>query len=320
MKRIFIQIASYRDPELAPTIESLIKNADFPERLSFGICWQHSPSDYFEIANQKSFRPGFRVVDVPFEEARGVCWARSQISDLYDGEEFTLQIDSHMRFDRHWDSNLINLYHDTQEDWECEKPILTTYPPEYTPGNDNDGRMSHAPMKIVFNGFTEEGLYTSNPEVISDWHLLRKPIRARFYAAGFSFTTGQFCEEVPHDPDLYFFGEELNIAARAFTRGYDLFHPHFSVCRHYYTREGMPRQWDDQPKDWSDLDTKSKDKMRRLLGYKRPPEVIEGVFGLGSVRTLHEFQDYIGLEFGPIPKVHQSLLLGSDPVLRGELS
>lgn len=316
MSKIFIQIASYRDPELGPTIESIIKNADRPENLTFGICWQHSPEDEFEIENQKSFRPGFRIIDVPHHEALGVCWARSAIEDLYDGEEYTMQIDSHMRFCRHWDTLLKHLYQDTKEDWNCEKPLLTSYPPGYEPGNDSylDDQI---PLMIVFNELNSEGCYSVRPEVIPDYHKLRMPIRARFYAAGFAFTTGLFCKEVPHDPELYFMGEEMNIGARSFTHGYDLFHPHFAVCWHYYTREGDKRQWDDDP-EWGQMDIKSKRRLNDLLGYKMEKPIEIPKYGFGNVRPFEDYCNYVGVDFGPIPKIHQSLLLGEDPVIRSK--
>ena len=37
MNRIFVQIASYRDPELVPTIKSMLENAKKPKNLRFGI-------------------------------------------------------------------------------------------------------------------------------------------------------------------------------------------------------------------------------------------------------------------------------------------
>jgi len=42
MTKIFIQIASYRDPELLPTLNSALCNAKYPENLTFGIVWQRS--------------------------------------------------------------------------------------------------------------------------------------------------------------------------------------------------------------------------------------------------------------------------------------
>ena len=43
--KIFIQIASYRDPELIHTIDNCIENSDNPENLNFGICWQHDEKE-----------------------------------------------------------------------------------------------------------------------------------------------------------------------------------------------------------------------------------------------------------------------------------
>ena len=41
MKSIFVQIASYRDPQLVPTIKDLISNAKHPENLKICIAHQH---------------------------------------------------------------------------------------------------------------------------------------------------------------------------------------------------------------------------------------------------------------------------------------
>ena len=41
MKSIFVQIASYRDPQLVPTIRDLISNAKHPENLKICIAHQH---------------------------------------------------------------------------------------------------------------------------------------------------------------------------------------------------------------------------------------------------------------------------------------
>ena len=45
MNIIFVNIASYRDKELIPTVRDAIEKARNPERISFGICWQHGPED-----------------------------------------------------------------------------------------------------------------------------------------------------------------------------------------------------------------------------------------------------------------------------------
>ena len=46
--KIFIQVASYRDPQLIPTINSALENASNPENLVFGIARQFSEDDEFD--------------------------------------------------------------------------------------------------------------------------------------------------------------------------------------------------------------------------------------------------------------------------------
>ena len=43
--KIFVQIASYRDPELLPTIRDCIDKAKYPENLTFGICLQRDENE-----------------------------------------------------------------------------------------------------------------------------------------------------------------------------------------------------------------------------------------------------------------------------------
>ena len=42
--------------------------------------------------------PQFRISKHHYTESQGLGWARHITNTLYDGEEFTLQIDSHHRF------------------------------------------------------------------------------------------------------------------------------------------------------------------------------------------------------------------------------
>ena len=101
---IFIQIASYRDPELPITLQSCIENANNPENLRFGICRQFREGDGFDEIPEYENDPRFRVVNVDWKKAKGVCWARNIVQNEYDGEAYTLQIDSHHRFAPGWDT------------------------------------------------------------------------------------------------------------------------------------------------------------------------------------------------------------------------
>ena len=81
---IFVQIASYRDPQLIPTIEDMIKNAKRPQNLRFGICRQFHPEDGFDNLDVYREDDRFRILDVPYLESKGACWARHSIQQIND--------------------------------------------------------------------------------------------------------------------------------------------------------------------------------------------------------------------------------------------
>ena len=113
--KIFVQIASYRDPQLIPTIKNMLENAKKPKNLVIGICRQYHPEDGFDDLSEYAKDKRFRVLDVLYTESKGVCWARNQVQQLYKGEEYTLQIDSHMRFEKDWDDTLIKMIKQLQK-------------------------------------------------------------------------------------------------------------------------------------------------------------------------------------------------------------
>jgi hypothetical protein len=291
---IFVQIASYRDPELENTVRDMISNADRPEKLRFGIARQFREEDGFDKLEEFRNDDRFRILDIPYEESNGACWARHLIQQLYKNETYTLQIDSHMRFEKGWDTTLIDMIDQLQEDG-YEKPLLTGYVSSFDPDNDPAGR-SREPWRMAFDRFIPEGAVFFLPETIPNWTELTKPVPARFYSAHFCFTLGQFSKEVQHDPEYYFHGEEISIAARAYTHGYDLFHPHKVVVYHEYTRKGRTKQWDDDKK-WVEKNNHSHKRNRQLFGMDGEEMVDLGQFGFGSVRTLRDYEKYSGLLF-----------------------
>lgn len=292
--KIFVQIASYRDPQLVPTLKSMLENAKKPENLRIGICRQYHPDDKFDVLDEYENDERFRVLNIPYLESKGVCWARNAVQQLYEGEKYTLQIDSHMRFEKDWDDTLIKMVKQLQKKG-YKKPLLTGYVSSFNPDNDPAERIKE-PWRMVFDRFIPEGAVFFLPETIPSWQDLNEPVTARFYSAHFAFTLGEFCEEVQHDPEYYFHGEEISIAARAYTWGYDLFHPHRVVIWHEYTRRGRTKQWDDD-KEWVNKNNTSHLKNRRLFGMDGEKMVDMGKYGFGKVRKLRDYEKFSGLLF-----------------------
>jgi hypothetical protein len=309
---IFIQIAAYRDPELIPTINSCIENARYPENLRFGIVWQHDPTE--NVNNFKSDNR-FRILDFSWEESKGLCWARSLTQKLYANENYTLQIDSHHRFDKDWDIRLIDMLKMT----DCGKPILTTYAPSYEPGREID--MDKHPLKMVPTTFTHYGTIRFVPRKFEDHECTGKPIRSRFVSGHFFFTYGLHCLEYKYDPNIYFAGDEISLSVRSFTLGYDLFHPHETVIWHQYTRDNRAKHWDDHnienfnskkiDSTWLKTDEISKMRIRKLLREENS-KINLGIYDIGNKIPFDEYQKYAGIDFKS-RSLHRYALEGKEP-------
>lgn len=321
--KIFVQIASYRDPELVPTIRECISKAKRPDLLTFGICWQRDEKESLEeFAND----PRFSIIDIPWYNSKGLCWARSLIQPLWKGEEYTLQLDSHHRFAQDWDAELIEMMKLTGS----PKPIVGSYAGMYRPSDNK--LLNIEPYKMVPSNFTEGGTILFRPHGIPNWQSLTKPIPARFVSGHFFFTLGIHCHEYKYDPNIYFAGDEISLSIRSFTLGYDLFHPHKTVIWHEYTREGRPKHWGDHDEKlklsgqteltWHERDQASKRRLRFML---REEENVKGefegidltIYGLGNVRTHADYERYAGINFKN-RKLHPKSMEGIDPPINDD--
>lgn len=318
MEKIFVSIAAYRDPELLPTIKSLLDNVKRPEAVTICIGWQHAEQDTWDTLDEYKSDPRFIIIDVPYQEAKGVCWMRSEIQKNWSGEAYYLQLDSHHRFAPNWDQTL--------KDWlnymivkGYNKPILSSYMPGYFPDNDPEGRNQEV-WGLNIQRFMPNGVIFLQPHNIDNWTELDEPFPARFLSAHMIFAPGKFIEEVPYDPDLYFHGEESSLAARAYTYGYDLFSPHKPVIWHEYTRDGKKKHWDDS-KDWSERDNMSYERYRKLMGVDKNcgpcqrKKLAPTYFG--TVRTFEQYEKYAGLKFST-SQIHDETLKNLPPPIKGD--
>jgi hypothetical protein len=108
------------------------------------------------------------------------------------------------------------------------------------------------------------------------------------------FTEGEFLKP---NKLMFFDGEELLMAARAYTHGYDLFVPSKMFMYHlyygsegYYKRRLVPSDWPDQAKN---LEQISNQEIKLVL----TGEGLVGEGRLGTERTLSEYGKFCGLDF-----------------------
>ena len=294
---IFIQIASYRDPECSWTVQDAFAKARCPERLFVGICKQDDPQT--DGNGLKPPLPGhLREKHFHWQESQGVCWARHQAQQLWDGQDYVLSIDSHTRFAPKWDELLIR-----QLD-QCPSPkaILSNHPAAYKPPDRLE--TTATPTVLQVKPYSLQGDLR-----VCGANLKRAPqvpLRGAFCCAGFIFAKSDFIREVPYDPFFYFDQEEISLAARLFTHGFDVYSLKNVLLFHYYRHATDPDtcqphlHWEDNS-GWLRLRERGRKRLNHLLGHtlSENPDVVCELekYGLGTARTLGEYESFCGIDF-----------------------
>ena len=304
---IFVQIAAYRDPDLPATLHNLIQRAAQPERLRFGICLQLAADDPPHWGTS-AFPDHPHLTSIRFDatESRGACWARRQAQDVYGGEDFLLQIDSHMRAVEHWDDLLLKTWKECSD----ARAVLSVYPN----GFQQPCHLQTSTLPVMAAaGFDADGIL--NLRGISRFQLPEeqpdRPIPGAFIAGGFLFGPGSIVCEVPYDPDLYFHGEEVAMSARLWTSGFNIYAPNRLLLFHLYKTERTDKEhsathWGDHS-NWHDYNLRALKRVHTLLGsLNNAPESIRCFndqpdelqpFGLGKKRKLSMYQQWAGVDF-----------------------
>jgi len=293
---IFISIASYRDKELRKTILSLLNNAYDKSSLRFGVLTQDLNHKHPDL----SFVPNIEHQTMHSKDARGAGYAREIVMNMYNGEDYYFQVDSHMRFAKNWDARLITMLDQAQEIAKTKKVILSQFPApyqlhtngkEYYPEGDQWYWSDASWTSVVFTKF---GSWAGNREVMKN---KTKPHRSHTILAGYMFAPGNIVQEVPYDPRISFMGEELCFALRAYTRGWEIYAPNEMLAWHYYVRKDHPKVWthrDDAPRKtkWKEIENQSYELQRRILLGED-----EGIYGVGDKKRFAQYQRMIKINF-----------------------
>ena len=308
---IFVSIAAFRDSETAPTIEHLFQQATNPTSIFVGLVLQVDLTNLYDqdkvmhplSQTIEKYKDQIRVLQLDARHATGPCPARAMAQCLYRGEDYVLQIDSHMRFRANWDQYLIQIL-----EQQCPDPthaVLTAYPVGYklrsegtgttnfvVPLNEKRGTML-VPWKFDESGMLrQKGTFISAPR---DVPTATEPVLAQLFAAGFCFGRASWLiHDCPYDGNLHhlFFGEELSMAARLFTHGYDMYCPSQSVCYHLWSRSHRPPPLKRDGKEQQQHDT------LRNQSQQVVQKQLEGIgSGMGSKRSIQEWSSFLNVNF-----------------------
>lgn len=298
MSSIFVQIPSYRDLELSKTIYSAINKASCENQINFGISnvVLHEKEIFITNANPKWTKITVKTSIAP--ESIGVLKSRKIANNLYDGEDYYLQIDAHMRFLKNWDIDLIGLINSYKKMF-FQKPLISMYPASYWYDDNFNENYSESNTSTCIV-FTENKSSFENTYIPSQTALAVN-INCAYTASiagGFIFTIGEFSNITPNEK-ITFWGEEILTAARAYTSGFDLLMSDKSYVSHLYydhnksyQLNGRQHVWNDFSEKWNELEIESKKEIERIFSN----EVI-GPNELGRERSLTEYGEYAGLDF-----------------------
>lgn len=299
--RLFISIASYCDPLLPFTIDRAMQTAAAPERLHFGVVDQSTPG----AARLPPPGGGARLslVQLAARDARGPCWARALAMTLYDGEDWFLQLDSHMDFDAGWDAQLVAQA--TALGAPARGLVISSYPNAFV---FEGGKLLRRPTTTqgVLAHVVRPGAAfdAGHPVLPFEAHPVEtdRPVPGFHLGAGCLFAPGRLVQALPYDPWYYFHGEEQALALRLYTRGWDVFHVPRLPVHHLYNNAASgapprPMHWDAAQEDgrevgWWTLEQRSRARLAALVAGEDL-----GVFGLGSERSLADYARFSGIDY-----------------------
>lgn len=306
---IFVSIAAYRDDECKDTVFDLFDKATRPERVFVGVVQQikDASEDCFEKCDscrERKRNGQIRQIDYDFSEARGPCFARYQASKLWRGEEYYMQIDSHMKFEQGWDDTVFAEMARTGD----PTAVLSSYPP--TEDQMRDFKAADFGQMIINCDpqFNSDGLVSFLAAIVDSPPgplAQRAAVAAPFCGAGLMIMPGKAIIDVPYDPHLnfLFFGEELMHSARLWTSGYNFYAPVQSFVIHHYGREDKPKFWADR-NNYESCRRKAVQRVKYLLGLEPLGSVDPAeyqtdidVYGPGTKRSLADYFRFAGIDW-----------------------
>lgn len=311
---IFVAVTGFDEEYMESTISSAIENAQYPQRVFFGVNNISSNGCFQNIIEPSK---NIRVMQSVVAQPRGWGIDRCSADAFWNGEDFYLQIDGHMIFEKFWDSILILDWLKIKESLGVQKPIISNHAPQWWIGENGEimgyekGRIQCCPVYIPTIG--ELSKTWSEPLYVIDGEreVCGEQITEHHVIAGhFMFTSSRWLHEIGHDPRAIFIGDQSMIVLRSMTRGYRVFSTGHTYIWHLSKQ--LTKQQTER-KEWRELintqyaasDCVQKSERERVRQYLTGEKFDD--YGAPDKKSLDEYQAKIGLDFKQIYKMIDEL-------------
>jgi hypothetical protein len=315
---ILLTISACNERDLHQTIKSALISADVPENLYFDIITH----DFYPIDHDlDNLTLNINHIKLSYGGPLGVGKARMYSQLIGDRKQnYHLQVDAHMIFEKHWDTDIVNNYKNILKVNNIDKAIISAYVPYWYGDAEDKPRLhngdfidpyNYIKTDTIYNGKIEFKPYDPNHFVKSvsagpvsvDWSKHPNGFIEQYTIVGhYVFGPISMLEDVLPDPMLVFEGEELSYAIRLWTRGYRIFSIKDTLLLH---KNKLGR--DPDKKDWrTSTNVPDKSKNEQLWGNYHASLVrakkiatgeILGYWGSPTKELLDDYQTKAGIDF-----------------------
>ncbi len=302
--KIYVSIASYRDPLVQSTIDNLFITSSGSHVINVGVFVQEFSTDPISITNTYGGKVNYesKLPGCVFSVSKCRSLANKWLDESYD---YVLQIDAHSRFENNWDDILVKEHKKTEQRTDSNV-LFSTYLPGWTP-------------------FLKELLFSYDASVISNVNYNNKVAKKslfdtyelvpylevqmrdnylstkNWYTCGhFIFGPAKYFLDVVQPSWILFWGEELYHSLMAFTNGWDVYVPYNLPVRHMYPQDVkndmvLNKLWDDFQLEWELNKMPSTDLVIDNILNK-----LTGKEHFGTTRSVDELYSYLGYDIGKL--------------------
>lgn len=253
MNTIFVAFPALDDTEVIPTIVDAFLKAKHPERIYIGTALLYSTWRY-KFDFKKGIKPykdnvrysTTKVTAFNVFETMGVGRGRKLASELYNNEDYVLQVDSHTLFPQDWDETLINLHKEATESLGLDKVLLTGYSGHFHYAGEGQREPVTDNGKLRYPFIHEEQRFSAL--MPNWWDVPLPPDYPHKFApcvkfnANFAFGDRSFGEYSGVLEEAVFFEEELTQTINLTAAGFNFVFPVSNeplICHLYSSHENL---------------------------------------------------------------------------------